>query len=237
MDPMTMMMLGNAVLGGVQSLMGGNAQAAQAAAQHQEFYNKEFARQLQVDAKNDQINQMNANKYVANITTAKSLGSQHGATQFVADMNYNNSMEQTARANARITAAQKSVLEARSISSSSGTAKAMRNLSTKNYLDNVKSGALQKKYSDQTLKQTMGNKLREIDGYFQKGVAFIPGINSAPDPGQILAASRTSAMIQFGTAALGVANEMGAFSPSTPTTTSTPAPQAPPTGIPPQFLP
>ena len=202
MDPMTMMMLGNAVLGRVQSLMGGNAQAAQAAAQHQEFYNKEFARQLQVDAKNDQINQMNANKYVANITTAKSLGSQHGATQFVA----------------------------RSISSSSGTAKAMRNLSTKNYLDNVKSGALQKKYSDQTLKQTMGNKLREIDGYFQKGVAFIPGINSAPDPGQILAASRTSAMIQFGTAALGAANELGAFSSPAPAPPGAPAPP-PPAGI------
>ena len=106
----------------------------------------------------------------------------------------------------------------------------MRNLSTKNYLDNVKSGALQKKYSDQTLKQTMGNKLREIDGYFQKGVAFIPGINSAPDPGHILAASRTSAMIQFGTAALAGANELGAFSSPAPTQPGAPAPP-PPAGI------
>jgi hypothetical protein len=197
MEPMTMMMIGNAVLGGVQSLMGGGAQAAQAMAKHQEFYHNEFARTLQVDAKNSQINRANNNRLVSNRETAKSLGSQMGAIQYVADRNF----------------------------------KAIQRMSANNFRDAIANGVAQKRYSDRTLQTQTLAKLKSLDGYMSENAQFIPGINNAPDPNQIIDSANMSAMLQFGTAAMaGLAGEGVFDKPAANTPT-------PPTGIPSEFLP
>jgi hypothetical protein len=231
MEPMTMMMIGNAVLGGVQSLMGGGAQAAQAMAKHQEFYHNEFARTLQVDAKNSQINRANNNRLVSNRETAKSLGSQMGATQYVADRNFRESMENMSMQNAKINSAQKTVMGSKNLSVTSGTAKAIQRMSANNFRDAIANGVAQKRYSDRTLQTQTLAKLKSLDGYMSENAQFIPGINNAPDPNQIIDSANMSAMLQFGTAAMaGLAGEGVFDKPAANTPT-------PPTGIPSEFLP
>ena len=212
-----MMMIGNAVLGGVQSLMGGGAAAAKAMAQHQEFYHNEFARALQVDAKNDQINRANNNRLVSNRATAKSLGSQMGATQYVADRNYKNTIENSSMQNAKINAAQKTVMGSKNLSTASGTAQAIKRMSANNFKDTIVNTVAQKRYNDRTLQTQTTAKLRSLDGYMSENVQFIPGINNSPDPNQIIDGANMSAMLQFGTAAMaGLAGE-GVFDKPEPT--------------------
>tara|TARA_R100001510_G_C7656860_1_gene217478 strand:+ start:5644 stop:6336 length:693 start_codon:yes stop_codon:yes gene_type:complete len=216
MDPMTMMMVGNAVLGGVQTLMGGGAQAAQAMAKHQEFYHNEFARALQIDAKNAQINRVNNDRLVNNRSTAKSLGTQAGAMKYTADRNHRVNMKNISANNAKIESARKTVAGSKNLSTASGTMKAIQRMSLDNYMDTVTNATLQKRYSDRTMDSQTTAKLKSLQSYMDEGALFIPGINNAPDPGAIIQGANISAALQFGTAALGTAAEFGVFDGPTP---------------------
>jgi hypothetical protein len=90
-DPMTAMMLGQMVLGAAGTAAQGQQAASQAIAGSIEFQNSEFARRMQIDAKNDSINAANNAKLVNNRNAAQALGQNRGAQEFALDYNYKNS--------------------------------------------------------------------------------------------------------------------------------------------------
>ena len=80
---MTMMMAGQMVGSVMQSITGGYQQAEQMARQDMAFQQKEFERQLQVDAQNFAINQANANRLIKNRQLAVGAATQLAAKEYV----------------------------------------------------------------------------------------------------------------------------------------------------------
>ena len=202
-DPMTAMMLGQMVLGAAGTAAQGQQAASQAIAGSIEFQNSEFARRMQIDARNASTNAANNAKLINNRNAAQTLGQNRGSQEFALDYNYKRTQEQTAIKAAKIKATANSLTDGRNLSPKSGSTKAINRMSSDNYFDFVMTTAFGKNTTFKSLKKNVDNTLASIDGYMQQGDTFIPGIDSSPDPNAIIDTANASAMMQLALAGIG----------------------------------
>lgn len=202
-DPMTAMMLGQMVLGAAGTAAQGQQAASQAIAGSIEFQNSEFARRMQLDARNDTINAANNAKLINNRNAASALGRNRGSQEFALDYNYRRTQEQTAIRAAKIKATANSLTDGRNLSPKSGSTKAINRMSNDNYFDYVMTTEFGKDVTFKSLKKNVDSTLASLDGYMQQGDTFIPGIDSSPDPNAILDTANASALMQIAFAGIG----------------------------------
>lgn len=205
MDPMTAMMLGQMVLGAAGTAAQGQQAASQAVSQSIEFQNNEFARRMQNDAQNANINAANNSKLVNNRTAAQALGTNRGAQEFALDYNYRRTMESTSVKAAKIKATANSLTDGRNLSPKSGSTKAINRMSTDNYFDYVMTTTFGKDNTLKSLRRNVDASLASLDGYMQQENTFVPGIDGSADPNAILDTANASAMLQLAFAATGTA--------------------------------
>lgn len=200
---MTALMLGQMVAGAAGTQAQGAQQAQQAIAQHIEFQNQEFVRQMEVDAKNQQINQANAIKLINNRKTAQALGKQFGGQSFIADANFKTAMRNQSIGYAKIKAAADSLTSGKNLNPNSGSIAAINRMSQDNFFELAYRQNFQNKVAMQNLADQRSGQLASIDGYMDSNALYFPGINSAPNPDAILDAANASANLQLVTAAIG----------------------------------
>ncbi len=204
MDPMTALMLGQMVVGAAGTMNQAQQQAAQALAQKYTFMNQEFARQVQVDAQNEQINANNAQQILRNRQSAQAIGTQAATEEFVADQNFRSAQRNMSINYAKIQDAAKSQFGGKSMSMNSGSAKAILNMSEENFLRMSENATYQQSFAQKSIDNRRIGQLRGLDSYLQGNVLFVPGIDSSADPNAIIQAGATSANLQMAIAAVGV---------------------------------
>lgn len=202
-DPMTMMMMGQMVGSVMQSITGGYQQAEQMARQDMAFRQKEFERQLQVDAQNFAINQANANRLIKNRQLAVGAATQLAAKEYEINEGYQNSSRQLARAMATENATLKSNMAGRNVALGSGTAAALARLATINGSNSRKNLLQQKKISELNAKTQYQNIINQRDLTTQQPVYFVPGVSPVGNPDSAVKAGWTSALTTVAGAAIG----------------------------------
>tara|TARA_E500000305_G_scaffold39039_1_gene29896 strand:- start:21159 stop:21785 length:627 start_codon:yes stop_codon:yes gene_type:complete len=202
-DPMTMMMAGQMIGSVMQSITGGYQQAEQMARQDMAFQQKEFERQLQVDAQNFAINQANANRLIKNRQMAVGAATQLAAKEYEINEGYQNSSRQLARAMATENATLTSNMAGRNIATGSGTAAALARLATINGSNSRKNLLQQKKIAQLNAKTQYQNIINQRDLTTQQPVYFVPGVSPVGDPDSAVKAGWTSALTTVAGVAVG----------------------------------
>ena len=200
---MTMMMAGQMIGSVMQSITGGYQQAEQMARQDMAFQQKEFERQLQVDAQNFAINQANANRLIKNRQMAVGAATKLAAKEYEINEGYQNSSRQLARAMATENATLTSNMAGRNIATGSGTAAALARLATINGSNSRKNLLQQKKIAQLNAKTQYQNIINQRDLTTQQPVYFVPGVSPVGDPDSAVKAGWTSALTTVAGVAVG----------------------------------
>lgn len=200
---MTMMMAGQMIGSVMQSITGGYQQGEQMARQDMAFQQKEFERQLQVDAQNFAINQANANRLIKNRQMAVGAATQLEAKEYEINEGYQNSSRQLARAMATENATLTSNMAGRNIATGSGTAAALARLATINGSNSRKNLLQQKKISQLNARTQYQNIINQRDLTTQQPVYFVPGVSPVGDPDSAVKAGWTSALTTVAGAVIG----------------------------------
>ena len=186
--PMAAMMGAQMVGSMVQSIMGGYQQAEQMARQDIQFQQKEYERQLQVDAQNAVINQQNANRLINNRQLALSGGRQLAAKLYAIDEGYQASSRQLSQAYSAQQASLKSNMAGRNLASGSGTAKALAQMASQNLRNSQSNLMRQKKVAKQNADMEYRNLLNKRDLNMQSNVYFMKGVSPVGDPNNAIKA-------------------------------------------------
>ena len=203
MDPMTMMMAGQMIGSGMQSITGGYQQGEQMARQDMAFQQQEFERQLQVDAQNYAINQANANRLIKNRQMAVGAATQLAAKEYEISEGYQNSQRQLSRAMATENATLRSNMAGRNVALGSGTAAALARLATINAKNSRKNLTQQKKIAELNARTQYQNIINQRDLTTQQPVYFVPGVSPAGDPDSAVKAGWIGALSTVAGAGIG----------------------------------
>jgi len=201
---MPMMMA--SVMGGSQlfgSLMQGRASAAQAAAQKQQFEWAEFTRRMDTQIKNREIAKQNALRWQQNNNIATAANQARAEEEFWLRYNYDNETGAFSRQAKQANDQLASAITGKGINLSSQTAKQLLRQS----LNMNKEAMVNKRISFGnrmlSAERKQANALASRNFGYNAHVAFMPGVDTSPDPGSIMQGAMMQGLVAGAAAGFG----------------------------------
>ncbi len=168
------------------SFMGGQAQAAQAAAQSQQFEWAEFTRRMDTQIKNRQIAKQNAVMWQNNNNIAKAANQTRAEEEFWLRYNYDNETGTFSRQSKQANDQLVSTMSGRNINLKSQTAKQLLKQSLMNNKEFLVNRRVAFGNAMLSAQRKQGQALAQRNFGYSEHVSFMPGDNLTPDPSSIM---------------------------------------------------
>ncbi len=177
------------------SMMQGQASAAQAAAQKQQFEWSEFTRRMDTQIKNRQIAKQNAIRWQQNKDIASAANKTRAEEEFWLRYNYDNETSafsrQTKQANDQLVG----TLSGRNINLKSQTAKQLLRQSLETNKEFLVNRRVAFGTSMLTAKRKQENALSTRNFGYNAHITFMPGVDTSPDPKSIMKNALISGLV------------------------------------------
>ena len=190
---MGLMMGGSTML---QSIMGGQGQAAQAAAQQAQFEFQEFTRAMDVQKKNRQVAKQNALRWQNNRNIEAAANQARAEEEFWLDYNYKNETGAFSRNVKQTNDMLVGHVNKRGISLKSQNAKQLLRQSLEQNKEYLISRRISHGNALESAKRKQDAALAQRDFGYTDSVVFQPGVNITPSPDSIMKNAMISGLAQ-----------------------------------------